>query len=159
QAIFAGPGAGARAFDGRARQPGRGLPRPRGVIKGESVPPAAQVGVPASLAALALVHAYAGRLSLQRLAGPALEHAREVGAGERGEVIAKILRAGPAALREASVARPLLAVAGRTEGGLLSDDDLAEVRPESSLPRTADIGERRSVLLVPWRAPESPQRT
>jgi len=159
QALFAGPGAGARAFDGRARQPGRGLPRPRGVTKEESVPVAAQVGVPASLGALALVHAYAGRLSLQRLAGPALEHARDIGAGERGEVIAKISRAGPAALREASVARPLLAVAGRTEGGLLSDEDLAEVRPESSLPRTADIGERRSVLLVPWRAPESPQRT
>jgi gamma-glutamyltranspeptidase/glutathione hydrolase len=156
QALFAGPGAGPRAFDGRARQPGKGLPRPRGVVKAQPVPDAALAAVPASLAALALLHAYGGRLTLERLASAAIERAKAVDA--RAELIAKFAQRGPAALGDATIARPILAVAGRTEGGLLSDEDLAEVRPESQPPRQAELGGGRRALVTPWPAPEAPQR-
>ncbi|HEX9294796.1 MAG TPA: hypothetical protein VF881_03150 [Polyangiaceae bacterium] len=158
QVLVAGPGVGARAFDGRSRQPGLAVPRPRGYVKGQPVPDAAYVAAPASLGALALVHAYDSALPFQRLADPALEVARTLGAAERRKLLARVGRVGPSALREAQVARPLLAVAGRAEGGLLSEQDLADVRPESALPRELQVGARRRALLLPWAAPEAPQR-
>ncbi|MGA7118553.1 MAG: hypothetical protein WBY94_00575, partial [Polyangiaceae bacterium] len=39
QMLVAGAGAGVRAIDGRVRQPGLGVPRPRGLLAGERVPP------------------------------------------------------------------------------------------------------------------------
>src|SRR6185503_19158355 len=103
-----------RAFDGRARQPGLGLPRPRGVVETAQVPMAAYVAAPASLGALALLHAYDATLSFQRLARPALEYATGAGGAERRALLTKVARLGPAALRAPAVLRPLLAVAGRT---------------------------------------------
>jgi len=158
QALIAGPGTFARAFDGRARQPGLGLPRPRGVVAQGSIPAAAHVAAPASLGALALLHAYDATLSFQKLARPALEEAKGSGAKERRAVLTKVARLGPAALRAPAVLRPLLAVAGRTEGGLLSEQDLAEVRPESALPREVPLGGERSALVSPWPAPQEPGR-
>lgn len=158
QALIAGPGTFSRAFDGRARQPGLGLPRPRGVVDKASIPTAAHVAAPASLGALALLHAYDATVSFQRLARPALEFAKGAGAKERRALLGKVARLGPAALRAPAVLRPLLAVAGRTEGGLLSEKDLAEVRPESALPREVALGDERSALVTPWPAPQEPHR-
>jgi gamma-glutamyltranspeptidase/glutathione hydrolase len=157
QALLAGPGAGPRAFDGRTRQPGKGLPRPRGIVKAEAVPDVALVAVPSSLGALALLHAYAGEFTLDRLAKAALDHAGA--ADTRAAVVTKFAERGPAALADAAIARPLLAVAGRSEGGLLSEEDLAEVRPESEPPRQAALSAVRRALVVPWPAPEAPGRT
>jgi hypothetical protein len=156
-ALLSGPGVGSRAFDGRARQPGLGVPRPRGVAPGQRVPDAARVAVPASLGLLALLHAHDGKIAFQRLAAPAVEHAAEIGAEPRSALLGRIGRKGPSALREAVTARALLAVAGRVEGGLLSERDLGEVRPDSRAPREIEMGDRRA-LLVPWSAPEVPHR-
>jgi methylmalonyl-CoA mutase cobalamin-binding domain/chain len=52
--LVAGRGAGARAFDGRVRQPGKGAPRPRGFKDGESIPDAARVGATVGEMSLAL---------------------------------------------------------------------------------------------------------
>ncbi len=158
QILVAGPGVGPRAFDGRSRQPGLGLPRPRGYVKGQTVPNAAHVAAPASLGVLALVHAYDSELPLQRLAEPAVELARAGGFAERRKLLAQVGQIGPSALRESAFARPLLAVAGRAEGGLLSEEDLAGVRPESAAPREIDLGASRRALVVPWPSPEAPQR-
>ncbi|HET9960276.1 MAG TPA: hypothetical protein VFQ61_37555, partial [Polyangiaceae bacterium] len=49
--LVAGVGQGARAFDGRVRQPGLGAKRPRGILDGSEVPEAAQVAVPGALGA------------------------------------------------------------------------------------------------------------
>ncbi len=157
-ALFAGPGAGARAFDGRARQPGRGLPRPRGFVKDDAVPETARAAVPASLGALALLHAYGGTFEMDRLLAPALERARGGGQPERGAVLRKILGTGPLALHQATIARPILAVAGRTTGGLVSEEDLTEVRPESAPPRSTSFGGHRALLTSPWPAPGEPGR-
>src|SRR5579872_6420920 len=51
QVLVGGAGAGLVAVDGRVRQPGLGIPRPRGVVAGADIPAAARVGVPALPAA------------------------------------------------------------------------------------------------------------
>ena len=167
QALVAGPGVGARAFDGRARQPGRGLPRPRGLLEGQAVVPAARIAVPASLAALSLAHAYDGLLSIARLALPGIAQARRCAKRAREQVMMRVAAAGAAALRDARIARPLLAMGGRAQGGLLSEQDLFELRPASAAPRRIELvpqdgapdGERdRCVLVVPWHEPETVHR-
>jgi gamma-glutamyltranspeptidase/glutathione hydrolase len=157
QAILAGPGVGAYAFDGRARQPGLGLPRPRGATPGQRIPAAARVAVPASIGLLALLHAHDGKTSFQKLAAPAVAVADELGADSRSALLGRIGRRSASALREAITARLLLAVAGRSEGGLLSEQDLAEVRPESQVARESEMGDRRAID-VPWQAPEEAHR-
>jgi gamma-glutamyltranspeptidase/glutathione hydrolase len=157
-AIMAGPSTFARAFEGRARQPGLGLPRPRGIVGSESAPAAATVAVPGSLAALAVLHAYDGTLSFQRLSGPARELAKGAGAKERHALLTKVGRLGPGAFRAPPILRPLLAVAGRTEGGLLTEQDLAELRPESAQPREVLFDGERGAWVAPWPAAQEAHR-
>jgi gamma-glutamyltranspeptidase/glutathione hydrolase len=151
QALLAGPGVGARAFDGRAREPGLGLPRPRGATPGQKVAPAALAAVPASLAMLALLHAHDGKTSFSRLVAPAVAIAEQIGAGPRGALLGRIGRRSASALRDAVTARPILAAVGRSEGGLVSEQDLSEVRPEGGVPHATEMGGRRA-LDVPWPA-------
>src|SRR5262245_50858028 len=49
--LIGGTGMGARAFDGRLRQPGLGTKRPRGFLPEETIPDAARIGVPTGVAA------------------------------------------------------------------------------------------------------------
>ena len=77
QILVGGHGAGLCAVDGRVRQPGLGMTRPRGVPAGEPVPAPAWVGVPALPGALALVVASLGSVRLGRLCQAAASHARE----------------------------------------------------------------------------------
>ena len=158
QILIAGPGVGSRAFDGRPRQPGLGSPRPRGFIKGQPIPEAARVATPASLGALALLHAHAGVLPFERLADAGVEHARAIGAKERADALANVGRLGASALSEPRLARPILAVSDRAEGGLLSERDLADVRPDMAAPRDVPLAANRRVLLVPWALPETAHR-
>jgi hypothetical protein len=149
QLLVGGAGAGLQVFDGRVRQPGLGIPRPRGVQPGEAVPPPALIGVPALPAALAAVLASLGAATLRRVVGPAVERARTV-SPERAAVLEVFARRGAAAMGDDAVAGELAAVVGRAAGGTLTRDDLAAVRPgvvtydERSL---APSG----ILRVPWR--------
>lgn len=148
QMLVGGAGAGLIAVDGRVRQPGRGAPRPRGFVAGEDVPAAARVGVPALPAALATALASHGTRSLLRAMAPAVSWARSRST-ERAALLASIARRGAPVLAEDAVCSELLAAAGRGAQGLLTPEDLAEVRPglvrcpEKSLGPTG-------VLLVPW---------
>jgi hypothetical protein len=149
QLLVGGAGAGLLAVDGRIRQPGLGIPRPRGVLVGEPVPASARIGVPTLPAALATVLASLGAMTLERVAGPAIERARVLSA-ERASVLARFARRGAAVMRDDAIASELAAVAGRAAGGALTQEDLAAVRPavvscdEASLPAGG-------VLRVPWR--------
>lgn len=151
QILVAGPGVGARAFDGRVRQAGSGAPRPRGFVRGAAIPDAAYVGVPASLAAIAVAHAHDGSRSLTELCRPAIAAARRGGADARASVLSRFARLGAAALRDSVVARPLVAAAGRVAGGLLTEEDLAAVRPATEAPREILTGGARRVLVPPWQ--------
>lgn len=151
QILVAGPGVGARAFDGRVRQPGSGAPRPRGFLRGKPIPKAAHAGVPASLLALAVAHAHDNNLSFSRLSQPAVDIARHRGSDERASALARVSTHGAAALRDNFFARPLIAAAGRVAGGLLTQEDLALVRPGSESPREIVSEESsRRVLVAPW---------
>jgi hypothetical protein len=158
QILLAGPGVGVRAFDGRCRQPGSGIRRPRGFVRGQEVPDAAYAAVPASLGALALLHAHHGELTFERLAEGGVESARSLGARDREAFISRIGQLGPSALAEGATVRRLLAVVGRAHGGLLTESDLADVRPETSRPREAEVSAARHLLFTPWSSPEAPHR-
>lgn len=145
QVIITGPAIGARAVDGRARQPGRGTRRPRGFVDEASIPNAARVAVPGLPSALATTSTAFGMLSLTKAAAPALELAKAT-SKERARVLGRVARMGGAALREALVLEPWLEVAGVLAGGLLTPEDVAEAAA------TIEEIERGDVLRVPWWA-------
>jgi gamma-glutamyltranspeptidase/glutathione hydrolase len=148
QMLVGGAGAGLLSIDGRVRQPGLGVPRPRGVLPGQPVPTAARVGVPALPGAAAAALAAAGSATLLRVAGPAIEAARAASL-ERARVVEAVARRGAAALTQEAFAVELIALAGRAAGGVLTREDLAAVRPE-----IASADERslpRGILTLPWR--------
>ena len=149
QLLVGGVGAGLQAFDGRVRQPGLGIPRPRGVQPGGAVPPPARVGVPTLPAALAAVLAALGGTTLRRAAGPAIERARAV-SPERAAVLEVFARRGAAAMGDDAIAGELVAVAGRAAGGTLTDDDLAAVRPGVVTCEERSLAPS-GILRVPWR--------
>jgi hypothetical protein len=149
QVLVSGSGAGLLAIDGRVRQPGLGVPRPRGLLVDDPVPLQARVGVPALPASLALVLASLGSLSQLRLAGGAIERAR-VHSAERAQFLEALARRGVSALSEDAVARELTAVAGRAAGGLLTRKDLVSVRPAIVACDARSLGPS-GVLMVPWK--------
>jgi gamma-glutamyltranspeptidase/glutathione hydrolase len=127
QILVGGGGSGLRALDGRVRQPGVGAPRPRGFREDEEVPDAARVGVPWLPATLSVAIATAGTATFAAVMGPALALAK---GSPRHDVLAKIAQRGPRAIEERPLSGELLALAGRTAGGLLTSDDLSSQRPE-----------------------------
>jgi gamma-glutamyltranspeptidase/glutathione hydrolase len=149
QILIGGHGAGLRAVDGRVRQPGRAMPRPRGVPAGEPVPPAAWVGVPALPGALALVVASLGSVSLWRLSRDAVAHAKQLCA-ERAAVLEAFAGKAAAALASDAIAGELAAVAGRSVGGALTREDLGAVRPVVISCDERFLSED-AVLRVPWK--------
>jgi hypothetical protein len=147
--LVAGVGAGARCIDGRACQPGAAVKRPRGLLADDVVPAAARVGVPRSLAALALLHAYGGSRSLRALARPALATAKSRGAGELQRFLGAFADHGPGTLLVGHVARALLVAAGPAAGGLLGEDDLRRVRPGDEDALSTRHGDL-DFTSVPW---------
>lgn len=155
QMLVAGPGVGAHAVDGRARQPGLGLARPRGFVSEREIPDAARVAVPASLAAFAAAHAHDSALSVRRIVAPGLAAARALGANERRAILDRVASLGASALRDARVARALLAAAAPAEGGMLGEADLDAVRPGFEAPRAvgrpgAASPSDAQTLVLPW---------
>jgi hypothetical protein len=118
------------------------------------------VAVPASLAALSLAHAYGGRLTIERLTARGIAEAKKRGKHAREAALSRVAAVGAAAIRDRRIARALLAVGGRAEGGLLSEEDLAQVRPASAAPRRIDLGDDadRAALVAPWPQPDGPCR-
>lgn len=148
QLLVGGAGAGLLAVDGRVRQPGLGIPRPRGLLAAEPIPPAARVGVPALPAAVALVLGSLGSAAPLRVAAFAIERARAC-SQERAALLEALARRGASMLVEDAVASELTGVAGRAARGQLTRRDLLSVRPA-----IVACGERlqvpSGVLTVPW---------
>lgn len=158
-ALVAGTGVGARAFDGRAAQPGRGAARPRGFLADASVPDAAFFAVPRSLAMIALLHSYLGRAKLRDLGRHGVVAAEKQGATRRADLLRKIAAAGVVALRAREVEGALLEQGGSVLGGALTADDLEEVRPIDVEARVSTVGEQATALSVPWEAEGEPLHT
>ena len=148
QLLAGGAGSGLFAIDGRVRQPGRGVPRPRGFLLDEQVPEASRIGVPCLPAALAAAAGLMGSMTLRRAARPAVAWAR-ARHPERAAVLEAVARRGARAMVDDPLAAELMAVAGRASGGLLTREDLESVRP--GVVRCADRGLGPSgVLAAPW---------
>lgn len=151
QVLIGGAGAGLRAVDGRVRQPGLGNPRPRGFRPEDAIPEAARVGVPALPAALLAAVTTYGKLSVAANVGPGTELARAKSKA-RATVLQRIAERGPAAFAEAFLAEELTASAGRLAGGLLSKQDMDELRPVLTRASVHAGRVGRELVTVPWGA-------
>jgi gamma-glutamyltranspeptidase/glutathione hydrolase len=155
QLLVGGSGMGLRAVDGRLRQPGRGIARPRGFVASDVIPPAAYFAVPALPAALAATLALASTASTSKVSGPAIDIAKSI-SPPRTALLQALARRGPSALADDRFAGELVQVGGRIAGGALTAEDIAEVRPsvEECAVSSAEtqIGEVRRVASTPWHA-------
>jgi gamma-glutamyltranspeptidase/glutathione hydrolase len=125
--LVAGIGSGVRAFDGRLRQPGLGTKRPRGFLNDDDIPAAARIAVPQAIAAAVVAHAYDRGGPIAEVLKRGIRQARQVGSEARAEILQSIRGQGARVLSSPSVARPLMHVAGISEGGLLTSADLAAI--------------------------------
>lgn len=150
--LVAGFGTGARAFDGRAAQPGRGAARPRGLVGDAIVPDAARVAVPRSIGMLVLLHTYRGRATLHDLARAGVAAAESAGAKQRAALVRKVGQAGVLALRAPEVTRALLAAGGAVAGGILTAADLEETAPREMEATASVIGGGLTVYAPPFAA-------
>ena len=113
------------------------------------MPEAAYAAVPALPAALAVTHASNGELSFARLVGPGIALAKKVAEGRRG-VLDRIARRGALALTDPELGEEIVAAAGRLQGGLVTLEDLAQVRPTAQDCAVERRG-ARSAALAPFR--------
>jgi gamma-glutamyltranspeptidase/glutathione hydrolase len=125
--LVGGVGAGARAFDGRLRQPGKGTKRPRGFKSGEQIPDAARVSVPTGVAAVLVAHAYDTSQKLGSIMKAGISRAERVGAEGRAALLRRVRAVGAAAFAEPAFVRPMLHVAGPSQGGLVTPSDFGPV--------------------------------
>ncbi len=147
--LVAGIGTGGRVFDGRLRQPGLGTKRPRGFLPDETVPAAARVAVPGSVAAAAVANLYDGGKSLSSLVKQGITRAERAGADARAEVLGRVRAAGQVALSEQSFMRPFLRLAGPSEGGLITPTDFGTIPDVDHAASTRRVGES-DYLEAPW---------
>jgi gamma-glutamyltranspeptidase/glutathione hydrolase len=147
--ISAGAGLGARAFDGRCRQPGLGTKRPRGFKDGEEIPNAARLAVPAALTAAAVAVAYDEQAKVSRLVKSGIRRARDSGADARAEALERVRAVGAGALTENLFTRPLLHAGGESNGGVLTAADLRSI---DHIDAGADIREEGGGrwVVAPW---------
>jgi hypothetical protein len=149
--IVAQVGMGVRAFDGRQRQPGLGQRRARGLAPGDIVPTAARVAVPGGIAALLVALRYGRGTALSKILASGIGLATKAGCARRAEALDTIARLGAAALASQGIARPLIHLAGPSEGGAIGLGDL-EFIPELDHPARSAAAQR----TPPW-ADERPE--
>jgi len=147
--LVAGIGTGGRAFDGRLRQPGLGTKRPRGFLPDETIPAAARIAVPGSVAAAAVANAYDGAKSLGSLVKHGILRAERAGADGRAEVLGRVRSLGQVAFSEQSFSRPFLRLVGPSEGGLVTPSDLTNVTDIDHAASTRHIA-GSDFLEAPW---------
>ncbi|MCL2777851.1 MAG: gamma-glutamyltransferase family protein [Polyangiaceae bacterium] len=147
QILIGGAGAGLCAFDGRVRQPGLGVPRPRGFpLLGQDIPNAARIGVPWLPATLSAALATSGTATLAQVLAPAIALASGT---PRAMVLSQIAGRGPRAIEERPISSELFALAGRANGGLLTTRDLASPEPKVIMATRTEIG-LSHVFTLPW---------
>lgn len=149
--LVAGVGVGARAFDGRLRQPGFGSKRPRGFRDEDPIPSGAYVAVPGAIAAAAVALAYEGEKGLGPLVRPGIQRAERAGADSRAALMRVVRGLGAQAFSDPAFVRPMLHVAGPSEGGLLTSPDFALVPPDIDVQAAAHPGSD-AWFEPPWAA-------
>lgn len=147
--LFSGFGA-RRAFDGRCRQPGFGLPRPRGFRPEEAIPDAARVAVPRALQALLVSANYDESVGHGRALRQAASTASKLGAKQRAQLLSRAAEVGALVYRGTEVARELMRVGGVGNGGLVSRDDLEAVSDVDERAAESEADGGGTSLTIPW---------
>lgn len=153
--LVGGLGMGTFAYDGRARQPGRGAKRPRGFVSSSDVPQAARAAVPAGLSALAVACAFHPGTSLLSCSRAGVSVAKALSKRSRAELIDRTAGLGARALFEPALKRELLARFGVVERGSLTVEDL-NAPEDLQLPaerHTPNAGHRAA---LPWQSNQPP---
>lgn len=154
-ALVVGVGAGARALDCRARQPGLSAERPRGTTSEDEPPLAARVSAPLTPFGAIMLHNARGRASLSELVAFGRDAANAAGERRRAALLDDIGAMKAAVCSSEPYVEALLAVGGRAAGGALSRTDV------TAAPTIIDLVHRSSgdarVYEVPWaREPARP---
>jgi gamma-glutamyltranspeptidase/glutathione hydrolase len=149
--LVAGTGRGARAFDGRLRQPGQGIKRPRGVKPEEAVPDQARIAVPASIPAAMVAYAYDGGQSLTSILRTGIQRATRAGAEERAGLLRQVRGSGAATFAETNFVRSMLRIAGPSQGGLLTPTDFSKVS-DVDHDAVAMPHPEGNLFVTPWEA-------
>lgn len=147
--LVAGVGIGARAFDGRSCQPGRGVRRPRGFLAGAPVPDAARVAVPEGVLAALVARSLDQSVSAGVLLRAGIAAAEQARAPARVALLRRLRDQGGAALRGPEFTRPLLRIAGPSEGGLLTQQDFDAVPEVDHAARETALG-AGAWVEAPW---------
>jgi gamma-glutamyltranspeptidase/glutathione hydrolase len=147
--LVGGVGQGARAFDGRLRQPGLGTRRPRGFPNEAEVPEAASVAIPTAPFAAIVAHAYVAGASLAAVIRPGIEAAERAGSPLRARCLERLAAVGASALAEPAFRRPFLHAGSTSEGGLVTPSDL-EPPPDVDLPASETLLDDSRWLSAPW---------
>ena len=150
QILVGGPGVGFHAIDGRLRQPGADVPRPRGFVDRKDVPRAARVAVPVLPAAVVGALTAFGTQTINAACQLAIGAASGT---PRAEVLQIVARRGATAFVDPTLREALLDAGGRLEGGLLTATDLdgipATVSPSEATTLSAPDGATRRVFTMP----------
>lgn len=134
-----------RAFDGRARQPGRGLVRPRGIREGEPIADAARIGIPMSLPAVFVAWGYALDQGRTSALSSAASLARRSGSEARAALLDRAAAQGAGVFRGSALQLELLRVGAPAHGGLVGEDDF---QPAQDLDHPARLEDG---LVLPWQ--------
>lgn len=153
--LAVGAGLGARAFDGRCRQPGLGTKRPRGFQDGEPIPEAARIATPTAVNAALVALAYDEQAKVSRVLRSGIRRARDSGADARAELLERVRSLGAGALGQTSFVRPLVQVAGESSGGVLTATDLRSITAIDTQAATHVEGDTRWAV-APWALDEAP---
>lgn len=138
-----------RVFDGRLRQPGLGVRRPRGFTSEQAIPRAAYLAVPTTALAVSVALSYSGVSSLDSIVRPGIAAARRAEAPRRKAALEALVGQGAGAFAHPPFSRPLLLAGAPSEGGNLSVADLAATPAVDRSPdRTAVDGGSR--YASPW---------
>lgn len=138
-----------RAFDGRLRQPGVGVKRPRGFTPTEQVPPAAAIAVAQVVPALFVALSYDDERRYSELFKAGLSAAKRVGATRRGALLNRIKELGARAFMDPSLHRPLLHAGSSSEGGLLGVKDF-EPPVSIDVPTVQEVVDGQATISFPW---------
>lgn len=148
--LTAAVGGDVRVFDGRLRQPGLGAKRPRGFTAEDEIPASAYVAVPSAVQAVLIGLAYEKSAVASKLVRLGVKAANGCGAKRRAAALGRIAAVGAAAFVEAVIAHPLLAVAGPSQGGLLTRQDLGHSPSLDNAGKVLARDEHGVAVGVPW---------
>lgn len=145
-----------RCFDGRLRQPGVGVKRPRGYTSDDAIPGAALIPAAQVVPALFVALSYDDERRYSELFKAGLAAAKRSGASRRGALLTRIKELGARAFMDPTLHRPLLHAGSAAEGGLLGVKDF-EPPVSIDLPTQQAVeqgGDAR--VTFPWEATAEP---